>query len=177
VNDWTEDELKLCWCVATDSSPDDAPKPFPAGVAYKAVDAMQDREYAAEARALKAEAERDYYAKELDKATGMVEMYLDDAAAARLLGRQSEAACVKMRADRDEAIRKRDAALARLQHLERRAGSIERELLQALDQLAHAEGALADIADSEDGAPTREWMEQRARQALAACARIEGQEP
>jgi hypothetical protein len=52
-------ELTLCWCVATDSSPDDAPDPFPAGMAYKAVDAMQDREYAAEARALKAEAERD----------------------------------------------------------------------------------------------------------------------
>ena len=72
------------------------------------------------------------------------------------------------------------ATLARLQHLERRAGSIERELLQSLDQLAQAEGALADIADSEDehGVPsTREWMEQRARQAIAACARIEGQEP
>jgi hypothetical protein len=58
------------------------------------------------------------------------------------------------------------ATLARLQHLERR--------------LAQAEGALADIADSEDehGVPsTREWMEQRARQALAACARIEGEEP
>ncbi len=52
-------ELALCWCVATDSSPDDAPDPSPAGMAYKAVDAMQDREYAVEARALKAEAERD----------------------------------------------------------------------------------------------------------------------
>lgn len=58
------------------------------------------------------------------------------------------------------------ATLARLQHLERR--------------LAQAEGALADIADSEDehGVPsTREWMEYRARQALAAWAPIEGQEP
>jgi hypothetical protein len=41
-------ELALCWCVATESSPDDALSPFPAGMAYKAVDAMQDREYAAE---------------------------------------------------------------------------------------------------------------------------------
>ena len=49
-------ELELCWCVATESSPDDAPDPFPAGMAYKAVDAQQDREYAAEARALAAEA-------------------------------------------------------------------------------------------------------------------------
>jgi hypothetical protein len=112
VNDWTEDELKLCWCVATDSSPDDAPKPFPAGVAYKAVDAMQDREYAAEARALKAEAERDYYAKELDKATGMVEMHVDDAAAARLLWRGAWTACAQRHAERDAAIRERDEALA-----------------------------------------------------------------
>jgi hypothetical protein len=56
--------------------------------------------------------ERDYYARELDKATGMVELHVDDAAAARLLWRQSEAACAKMHAERDAAIRERDAALA-----------------------------------------------------------------
>jgi hypothetical protein len=48
--------------------------------------------------------ERDYYGKELDKATGMVEMHVDDAAAARLLWRQSEAACALMHAQRDEAL-------------------------------------------------------------------------
>lgn len=69
------------------------------------------------ARALKAEAERDYYAKELDKATGMVEMHVDDAAAARLLWRQSEAACAQAHAERDAAIKERDEALAVLQDL------------------------------------------------------------
>lgn len=38
-----------------------------------------------------------------DEALAQVEMHVADAAAARLLWRQSEAACAKMRADRDAA--------------------------------------------------------------------------
>jgi hypothetical protein len=67
---------------------------------------------AAEALARERTNERDYYARELDKATGMVELHVDDAEAARLLWRQSEAACAQMHAERDAAIRERDAALA-----------------------------------------------------------------
>jgi len=62
------------------------------------------RAHAAEALARERTNERDYYGKELDKATGMVEMHVDDAEAARLLWRQSEAACAQMHAQRDEAL-------------------------------------------------------------------------
>ena len=55
------------------------------------------------ARAEKAEAREREIGEELDKATGMVEMHVADAAAARLLWRQSEAACAKMHAERDAA--------------------------------------------------------------------------
>ena len=55
------------------------------------------------ARAEKAEAREREIGAELDKATGMVEMHVDDAAAARLLWRQSEAACAQMHAERDAA--------------------------------------------------------------------------
>jgi hypothetical protein len=61
--------------------------------------------------------ERDNYGQELDKSTGMVEMHVDDAEAARLLWRQSEAACAQMHAQRDAAIRERDEALAILRGL------------------------------------------------------------
>lgn len=49
-------ELTLCYCVATDCSPEDVADPIADGVTYAAVDRQQDREYAAEARALDAEA-------------------------------------------------------------------------------------------------------------------------
>lgn len=69
---------------------------------------------AALARAEKAEAREREIGEELDKATGMVEMHVADATAARLLWRQSEAACAKMHAERDAAIAsltiQRDAA-------------------------------------------------------------------
>ena len=93
------------------------------------------------ARAEKAEAREKEIGEELDKATGMVEMHVYDAAAARLLWRQSEAACAQMHAQRDEA----------------------------QQMVAELRGALADIADSEDehGVPSsREWMQQRAQDAI-----------
>ena len=66
---------------------------------------------------------------------------VDDAAAARLLWRGSEAACAQMHAERDAARR----------------------------MVLELRGALADIADSEDehGVPSsREWMQRRAQDAL-----------
>ncbi len=65
--------------------------------------AIRERDEAL-ARAEKAEAREREIGEELDKATGMVEMHVDDAAAARLLWRQSEAACAQMHAERDEAL-------------------------------------------------------------------------
>jgi len=67
------------------------------------INALMSERDAALARAEKAEAREREIGEELDKATGMVEMYVDDAAAARLLWRQSEAACAKMHAERDAA--------------------------------------------------------------------------
>lgn len=40
-------ELVRIWCLVTESSPDDAPDPFPGGTAYDAVDKMQDQLFAA----------------------------------------------------------------------------------------------------------------------------------
>ena len=65
---------------------------------------------AAEALAKERTIERDNYGQELDKATGMVEMLVDDAEAARLLWRSSEKACAHMDARRASAIADRDAA-------------------------------------------------------------------
>jgi hypothetical protein len=65
---------------------------------------------AAEALAKERTIERDNYGQELDKSTGMVEMLVDDAEAARMLWRSSEKACAHMdtqraiaRAERDDA--------------------------------------------------------------------------
>jgi hypothetical protein len=107
------------------------------------IDRLTVQRDAAEALARERAIERDNYGQELDKATGMVEMHVDDAAAARLLWRQSEAACAKMNADLDAAQR----------------------------VAAEFRGALADIADSEDekGRPsTREWMQRRAKEVLVS---------
>jgi hypothetical protein len=67
------------------------------------IDALMSERDAALARAEKAEAREREIGEELDKSTGMVELHVDDAAAARLLWRQSEAACAQMRAERDAA--------------------------------------------------------------------------
>ena len=67
------------------------------------INALMAQRDEALARAEKAEAREREIGEELDKATGMVEMHVDDAAAARLLWRQSEAACAKMHAERDAA--------------------------------------------------------------------------
>ena len=65
---------------------------------------------AAEALAKERTIERDNYGQELDKATGMVEMLVDDAEAARLLWRSSEKACAHIDAQRIAARDARDAA-------------------------------------------------------------------
>lgn len=67
------------------------------------INALMAQRDEALARAEKAEAREREIGEELDKATGMVEMHVDDAAAARLLWRQSEAACAQMHAQRDAA--------------------------------------------------------------------------
>jgi len=113
------------------------------------INALMSERDAALARAEKAEAREREIGEELDKATGMVEMYVDDAAAARLLWRGSEAACAQMHAERDEA----------------------------QQMVAELRGALADIADSEDehGVPSsREWMQRRAQDALDRARKLVG---
>jgi|GEM_PF-7051595 len=73
---------------------------------------------AAIARAEKAEAREREIGEELDKATGMVEMHVGDAEAARLLWRSSEKACAHMDAQRAAARADRDAAIARAKKAE-----------------------------------------------------------
>ena len=73
-------------------------------------DAATARADAAEALVRERTMERDNYGQELDKATGMVEMHVDDAEAARILWRNAEKACALMDAQRAAAIRDRDAA-------------------------------------------------------------------
>ena len=83
---------------------------------YEAVrgrDAAIARAIAAEARAIASEAREREISEELDKATGMVEMHVGDAEAARLLWRSSEKACAHMDAQRAAARADRDAAIAR----------------------------------------------------------------
>ena len=73
-------------------------------------DAAIARAIAAEARADAAEAREREIGEELDKATGMVEMHVDDAEAARMLWRQSEGACAFMDTQRAAAEARADAA-------------------------------------------------------------------
>ena len=85
MTDWTEDEITAL---------------------------MAERD-AAIARAIASEAREREIGEELDKATGMVEMHVGDAEAARLLWRSSEKACAHMDAQRIAARADRDAAEAR----------------------------------------------------------------
>lgn len=120
------------------------------------INALMSERDAALARAEKAEAREREIGEELDKATGMVEMHVDDAEAARMLWRKSEGACALMHAERDAAIRERD---------------------KAQQMVAELRGALADIADSEDehGVPSsRAWMMKRAEDALSAFDAVPG---
>jgi hypothetical protein len=107
------------------------------------------------ARAEKAEAREREIGEELDKATGMVEMHVDDAEAARLLWRQSEAACAQMHAQCDAAIRERDElgrrSAADFQGLEEIRSETSRQLNAALDErdaaIKERDEALAILRD------------------------------
>ena len=87
---------------------------------------------AAEALAKERTIERDNYGQELDKSTGMVEMLVDDAEAARMLWRSSEKACAHMDTQRAAAHADRDAAEARAITAEAESSRLRHAALEVL---------------------------------------------
>jgi hypothetical protein len=86
----------------------------------------------AEARAIAAEAREREICEKLDKATGMVEMHVGDAEAARLLWRSSEKACAHMDTQRAAAHADRDAAEARAITAEAESSRLRHAALEVL---------------------------------------------
>ena len=109
-------------------------------VNLEAIDRLTIQRDAAEALARERTNERDNYGQELDKSAGMVEMYVDDAAAARILWRQSEAACAQMHAQRDAAIARAETSDAAARALGDDFTRVLRECAELKARAEKAEG-------------------------------------